>query len=72
MSVWSRLELVRHLETVSTRWEVLNVYVLGDSNWIQLEHFVQMQMNALMTLNAHMDMAVRYIFNFIFILCPIL
>jgi hypothetical protein len=59
MSVWSRPEHVHRLETVSTHWEVLNVFVLEDSNWIQLEHFVQMQMNALMTLNAHMDMAAR-------------
>lgn len=59
MSAWSRLEHVLHLETVLTHWEVLNVFVLGDSNWIQLEHFVQTRMNALMTLNALMDMAAR-------------
>jgi hypothetical protein len=59
MSVWSRLELVHHLETVSTLWEVSNVSVLEDSSWIQLEPFVWMQMNALMILNVHMGMAAR-------------
>jgi hypothetical protein len=59
MSVWSRPELVHRPETVSIHWEVLSVSVLEDSNWIQREHFVQMQMNALMTLSVRMDMAAR-------------
>jgi hypothetical protein len=57
--VWSRLELVHHLELVSIHWEVSSVSVLEDSSWIQLERSVQMQMNALMILNARMGMAAR-------------
>jgi hypothetical protein len=57
--VWNRLELVHLLELVSIYWEVSNAFVLEDTSWIQQEHFVQMQMNALMILNAHMGMAAR-------------
>lgn len=59
MSAWSRLELVHHLGLVSIRWEVSNAFVLEDTSWIQQEHFVQMQMNALMILNVLMGMAAR-------------